>query len=550
MKQTDRAVSADKDAQALFRRAYSMHRSGGSGEAAALLKASLWSSGPSLPTLRLLAEIEHSLGRRQAECAVLQELLTLAPLDAVAWNRMGELSAAGGSWEDAERAYRRACELEPGDFSSWEGLALCAIASGRLNRATDALEHLKKSLPIRVSAHVIAGHVHKAAGQNDRAAAAYRRALSAVPHLSTAIYNLVELQTPPPEDPLVRHTEGLAARQPLGDADCANLRFALGRVYEAAKRHDEAFAHYAIANEATQRVMRQRGIVYNPEATDEHVASTIAAYPVEGIAGALDPLPIDLRLIFIVGMPRSGTTLVEQILSSHPRVRAGGELPFAVECERLHAARRRELGIGGPVDLADERERELLLRSRELYLDRLFERDLDGECVTDKLPGNFARLGLIRLLFPDALIVHCRRDPMATGWSLFTANFAIHEPYYNSLGHLAHFYRGYQRIMSHWRAVLRQPMVEVRYEDLVQDPERKIRRLLHEVGLDWNAQCLASHEHDRPIVTASSQQVRKPINSSSLERWRPFESRLSALAAARADERTSAYLDHVNHLSQ
>jgi hypothetical protein len=276
--------------------------------------------------------------------------------------------------------------------------------------------------------------------------------------------------------------------------------------------------------------------VYKPEAADDYITSTVANYPVQGTVAPLDPLPIDLRLVFIVGMPRSGTTLIEQILGSHPRVRTGGELPFAVECERLHAARRRELGFAGPVDPADLRERELLLRVRELYLDRLFERDLDAEYVTDKLPGNFSRLGLIRCIFPDAIIVHCRRDPEATGWSLFTSNFAIHDPYYNSMEHLAHFYRSYQRIMRHWRRALMPPIVEVRYEELVKSPEREIRRLVAEVGLDWNLRCLSFHESPRAVVTASSQQVRQGIYLSSLDRWRPYASRLGALATLRAEE--------------
>lgn len=345
----------------------------------------------------------------------------------------------------------------------------------------------------------------------------------------------MDLKTPEPGHPLVKHVAGLIAQASLGDADRTNLGFALGRVFEAANRPDEAFTYYALANDAAQRVMAQRGIPYRPESTDEHVTRTLAQYPVQGTAAALDPLPIDLRLIFIVGMPRSGTTLIEQILGSHPRVKAGGELPFAVECERLHAMRRKELELEGPVDTSDPRERELLFRLRELYLDRLFARDLDAEYVTDKLPGNFSRLGLIRCMFPDAVIVHCRRDPEATGWSLFTSNFALHEPYYNSLEHLAHFYRSYQRLMRHWGSALGLPIIEMRYEELVKSPERETRRLLAEAGLDWNEQCLAFHKSRRPIVTASSQQVRRGIYTSSLTRWRPYEARLTALTALRGE---------------
>jgi tetratricopeptide (TPR) repeat protein len=500
-----------------------------------LLVGLLRTCGPSLAPLRLLAEIQKSLGRPRAESAVLQQLLSLSPLDGVAWRRTAQLAASGGAWQDAERAYRRACELEPREASNWEGLALSGIAAGSLDSATHAVLHLEAHFTGRASSRLIAGHLYKATGEDERALAAYQQALAIAPELAAAIYNLVDLKTPEPGHPLVKHAAELSAQASRGDADRTNLGFALGRVFEAASRYDEAFTYYALANEAAQRVMAQRGILYKPESTDEHVTRTVAQYPVGSTAAALDPLPIDLRLIFIVGMPRSGTTLIEQILGSHPRVRAGGELPFAVECERLHATRRKELKLEGPVDASDPRERELLFKVRELYLDRLFARDLDAEYVTDKLPGNFSRLGLIRCMFPDAVIVHCRRDPEATGWSLYTSNFAIHEPYYNSLEHLAHFYRSYQGLMRHWRSALSLPIVEMRYEGLVKSPEGEIRRLLAAVGLNWNEQCLAFHESRRPIVTASSQQVRRGIYTSSLERWRPYEARLTALTALRGE---------------
>ncbi len=526
---TEEPRTGGEDAELLFRRAYHLHRAGGSREAAALLTTWLRTSGPSLAVLRLLAEIQRSLGRRHAESAVLRELLNLSPLDGVAWRRTAELAAAGGAWEDAERAYRRACELEPREASNWEGLALAAIAGGRLAGATHALMHLEAHFTGRALSRLVAGHIYKATGEEERALAAYQQALDIAPGLAAAIYNLVDLKTPEPADPLVKHVEKLIAQRSLADADRTNLGFALGRVFEAAQRHDEAFTYYALANEAAQRVMAERGILYKPEIADEQVTRTVATYPVQSTRPALDPLPISLRLIFIVGMPRSGTTLIEQILGSHPRVKAGGELPFAVECERLHAMRRKELELEGPVDPGDPRERELLLRLREIYLDRLFERDLDAEYVTDKLPGNFSRLGLIRFMFPDAVIVHCNRGPEATGWSLFTANFAIHEPYYNSLEQLAHFYRSYRRLMSHWCSALMPAIVEMRYEDLVKTPEREIRRLLAEVGLDWNDRCLAFHESRRPVLTASSRQVRRGIYTDSLARWKPFAAKLGPL---------------------
>jgi hypothetical protein len=134
-------------------------------------------------------------------------------------------------------------------------------------------------------------------------------------------------------------------------------------------------------------------------------------------------------------------------------------------------------------------------------------------------------------MFPDAFVIHCKRHPIATCWSLFTANFAVHDPYYNSLDHLAHYYRCYQRLMGHWLAVLKPRPIELAYEDLVQSPERHIGRLLEELALPWDDRCLAFHEQRRPIATASYRQVRMPIYTTSLERWKPFESKLAPIAS-------------------
>ena len=161
----------------------------------------------------------------------------------------------------------------------------------------------------------------------------------------------------------------------------------------------------------------------------------------------------------------------------------------------------------------------------------MFARDLDADYITDKLPGNFARLGFIRLLFPDATIVHCGRHPMATCWSLFAANFAMHYPYYNSLDHLAHYYRCYQKLIAHWRSVLPHAIVPVQYEDIVLSPGAQAKQLLEQLGLGWDDRCAAFHESSRPVYTASHRQVRRPIYTASLDRWRPFEAKLGALAA-------------------
>jgi tetratricopeptide (TPR) repeat protein len=514
-------------------RAYALYRAGKFKEAAEILIATIKSDPGSTGTYRLLAEVERSLGNRVAEAAVLEELVSIEPLSGELWARLASLHSECGRSEEAYRAYRSASQLLPSSSVNWEGVARTALATQRFSRASEARDRLFKHFPERATSHLLNGHLQKALGNADASRAAYENALSIDPNFSEAIYNLVDLQPPTPIDPLTSRVEALIQSPGIGDTDVANLNFALGRVFEAAKVHDRAFAHYDLANAAAIRVMRAKGFTYQTADSEESVRQIRATYPPSVFGQPIEPMPIDLHLIFIVGMPRSGTSMVEQIFARHPKVAAGGELPIANDCEAFHVQRRHESGLQGPIDPTDEREHDLLREARQFYLDQLFERGLDADFVTDKMPGNFSRVGFLRLLFPEATIVHCRRHPIATCWSLFASNFALHNPYYNSLGHLAHYYGCYGRLMAHWRETLTPAMTETRYEDLVETPEGEIRRLLGETGLEWDDRCMQFNEIHAPILTASYQQVRKPIYSSSVHRWRDFEPHLSALASLR-----------------
>jgi hypothetical protein len=229
--------------------------------------------------------------------------------------------------------------------------------------------------------------------------------------------------------------------------------------------------------------------------------------------------------VLIVGMPRSGTTLVEQIVSSHHAVAAGGELGFWRERNRAG------LGIfAADTDPDDAR------RLAEDYLQVLRTISPSAARVTDKLPFNFAHLGIIRQVFPRATIVHCRRHPIDTCLSNFATNFQIPYDFAGDRGSLVFFYRQYQRLMAHWRAVLpAERFIEVDYEVLVADPEPLTRRLVAACGLDWDEACLAPHRNRRAIGTASLWQARQPIYRTSVERWRRYEPWLGELRALLAD---------------
>ena len=236
------------------------------------------------------------------------------------------------------------------------------------------------------------------------------------------------------------------------------------------------------------------------------------------------------RPVFIVGMVRSGTTLVEQILSSHPDVYGAGELPDITEITRALP------GFLGTGDRYPECLPKLTPEAADVmarrYLDRLTQIAPKARRVTDKLPGNFMYLGLIEFLFPGARIIHCMRDPVDTCLSAYFQDFSNNHPYAYDLSNLGAFYRGYLKLMAHWRKVIHLPLLEIKYEDLISDQERVTRSLVEFCGLEWDNRCLQFHETKRFVGTASHDQVNRPLYRESIQRWKNYERHLEPLLAA------------------
>jgi tetratricopeptide (TPR) repeat protein len=430
-------------------------------------------------------------------------------MDTSEWIRHAENCTAQGRFDDAISSYRRAIELAPERASLLERLALSLLSAQRLDAARTVRDQMMSRFPSHAGTHVIDGHIHRIDRRNEDAIKAYKQAIELDELRYDAIYNLVALKPPALAEPLALRIEAMRRNSTLDAVDLANLDFASARMYENAGNFEIAFDRYASANAHSSVAMAARGIVYKPEEMERRIDTLIARYPAESFAEPIEPLSIVLKPIFILGLPRSGATLVEEILASLPRIVAGGKLPIAPMCEQLFTSRN-----------TSEDAAAVLHELRERYVDALFERDLCGRYVTDKLPGNFLIAGFLRLLFPNAIIIHVKRNLMATCWSLFTSNFGIYEPYSTSLEHLAHYARQYQRIMTHWRAVITQPaMVEIQYEDLVTHPEQEMRRLLAACDLPWDARCL----------TANHRQVTQPIYAAAMDRWRHYTAHLHGL---------------------
>lgn len=302
------------------------------------------------------------------------------------------------------------------------------------------------------------------------------------------------------------------------------LHFELGRRLNALQRYDEAFAHFREAN-------RLRGAIYDHARHTQLVDEMIRVFNKKGFPEYARATNSSELPVFIVGMPRSGTSLVESILASHPAVFGAGELDFIGLFSRLAppglAAKRNLLEVMRDIDVPS------INRIADEYLAML--KRLGGEAVvrvTDKLPYNFFRLGLLTLFFPGARVIHCRRDPRDTCLSIYFQNFTGQHDYAYDLRNIGLYYREYLRLMDHWRDVGTLPMLEVQYETLVQSPETQLPRIVEFCGLPWDDACSRFYATDRITKTSSYDQVRRPLYASAVGRWRNYESHLGPLIEA------------------
>ena len=482
-----------------------------------------------VPAYCALARYYGSAGEFHRAELTLRRAVEIDPLHHGVWCQLGSLYMNRGQWRAAADAFEQATALAPSDAGSLIGYGMALIATQDLQGAGRVRDTLLRVFSERSETHLIAGHIHKIGGRFADAIDSYRHAISVDPDQTAALFNIVDLQPPGLSDPLTTHLETLLRAPSLSDRESTDVRFALARIHEAAGEADRAFALYRDANTMVKSVMERSGSAYDPKAAEEHAERIVDMFRSDIVGAPLERLDLDVRMIFIVGLPRSGTTLVERILSSHPQVSGAGELPFMQECLTKLLDRARSQ-LPHPPTLDNSEDRRFLTQLRNQYLDGLFEHDFDSDFVIDKLPANFSAIGLIRVLFPDALIVHCNRDSMATCWSLYSSHLDAHLPYYTSLVHLSHYYRKvYLRLMRHWATIRSIDIINVEYEQLVANPEHEIRQLLARCELPWDASCLNFHDNEYPIYTASMAQARRPMYTTSVARWRMFEQHLGAL---------------------
>jgi tetratricopeptide (TPR) repeat protein len=478
------------------------------------------------------------------------------PFDVAAIRMMAELAARIGRLKDSETLLRRAVELSPGFLAARSNLAtvlykqnrpedavveldallrvdpdnaantnLKAAALGRIGEYDEAITLYAKVLethPDIPKVWMSYGHVLKTIGKQAESVAAYRRALAISPWLGEVWWSLANLKTVSFTQQDIAAMEAGLEYDLLDPDDRFHLHFALGKAFEDREDFDAAFAQYARGN-----ALRREALDYDADETSAHVAAIKALYTpgfFAARAGQGCPAPDP---IFILGLPRAGSTLIEQILSSHSQVEGTMELPdIPAIAARLGDVEEWPTAIAALS--ADD-----LTAMGQSYIDRTrIQRKTDKPYFIDKLPNNWAHIGLIKLILPNATIIDARRHPLGSCFSNFKQHFARGQAFAYGLSDIGRYYVDYVKAMRHFHAVCPGVMHRVIYENMVADTEAEVRALLNALGLPFEKACLRFWENDRAVRTASSEQVRRPIFNDGTEQWKYFDAHLDPLKTA------------------
>ncbi|MEA3010727.1 MAG: hypothetical protein QOJ91_2419 [Sphingomonadales bacterium] len=499
-------------------------------------------------------------GRLAAAEGLLRSRLKEKPTDIAAIRMMAELAGRLGRYGDSETLLRRALDLAPGFIAARANLAtvlyrqnrpaeaieildslldvqpenpsqqnLRAAALGRIGGFEEAIHiyrQVLERLPDQPKIWMSYGHVLKTVGRLEEGVAAYRHAIALAPALGEAWWSLANLKTVRLGTADVEAMTAALSAPGLSHEDAFHLHFALGKARDDAGEAELAFCHYAEGN----RLRRER-IGYRADETSRAVDRSIALFTPAFFAeregwGCPAPDPI-----FILGMPRAGSTLVEQILASHGEVEGTMELPdIPALVKRL--ADRASGQSAYPQTLATLGSDALRALGEE-YLERArIHRKTSKPFFIDKMPNNWAHVGLIRLILPNARIVDARRHPLDCGFSNFRQHYARGQGFSYSLADIGRYYSDYVRLTAHFDRVFPGAVHRVVHERLIDEPEREIRALLDALGLPFDPACLRFHENKRAVRTASSEQVRRPINREGVGQWRAYERWLGPLKEA------------------
>lgn len=457
-----------------------------------------------------------------------QRALEIKPDFAEAHNNIGSILALRLRFEEAIPHYERAIAVKPGYAEAYNNLGTAYVALGRIEDARARYEKAIAANPAFVDAYGNLANTLKELGRIAEASGILERAIARAPRRTQYYHGLADCRRFGADDPKLVALEALAREaSALAVEERVHLHFALGKIYDGLDRKEPSFLQLLEANR-----LRRGTTAYDEAATLGEIETIKSVFTPDFITarqggGASSTVPV-----FILGMPRSGTSLVEQILASHAKVFGAGEPSILQDAVATVAKTSGNASLPraalSSLDAAD------FQRLGTAYLDQIRKLSPEALRIVDKTPENFRFIGLIHLALPKARIIHTQRDPIDTCLSCFSQLFLPGAlPFTYDLAELGRYYRAYEGLMAHWRRVLPTgTMLEVQYEAVVADLEGQARRILDFCGLAWDPACLEFYKTERPVRTASAIQVRQPIYSSSIGRWRPYAHHLTPLFAA------------------
>lgn len=511
-------------ADTLHLRGVLLHQAGDDQQAVRYIERALTLHPTNVIYLSNISLCYRALGRLEEALVCCRRAAELAPDTPYPMANLGLVLCECGRDEEAEHWLRQSLRLDPRQPQVYNSLGNLRYAQGQVPEAADLYREALRLDPQCAAASLNLGNTFRELGDFAAAEREYRRAIELAPRLAAAYYGLSAIKRYSPADiPEILRLESLLDDPRLSADDQISLHFAAGKMYDDCGMPDRAFQHFRQANQT-------RPLPFDRNAFCRDIQRRISLFS-DDLFAAPHPVGSDSDLpIFIVGMPRSGTSLVEQIVASHPAVFGAGELKDLDQAAaRLWGA---ATSSASPLGAGGRSAREALMATADDYLARCRSLGGDAAHVTDKMPGNFLHLGLVALLFPRAKVIHCRRDPLDACLSCYTTNFKNRQPHMFRLEDLGFYYRQYERLMDHWRRVLPLPILDVSYEELVASPEPLVRRLVAFCGLPWDDRCLQFHRSPRCVQTCSVWQVRQPIYSRSVGRWRAYARHLDPLVQA------------------
>jgi tetratricopeptide (TPR) repeat protein len=498
-------------------------RAGRNEEAITTLRKALREKPDNVDALHTLAQAYWGDEKRVSDIeALLRRATELAPSLVPAWTMLGALLHESSRSEEAIKCYQRATEIEPNNASAWSGLAADYAQVGEMQKSAEAYARSLALQPGLPGIHMSYAHTLKALGRQAEALREYRAALVQKPDFGEVYWSMANLKVFRFEPSEVAAMEEQVKREDLSQSADVHFRFALGKAYEDAGDYDRAWESYHTGNE------RQRPLVsYDPvgfEVRHQEIAEVFSGeflrqHEREGYESDAP--------IFIVGLPRSGSTLIEQILASHSQVEGTLELPtlgeIAVSTARYRYGQENREYPGAVREL-----RACDFRAYgQQYIDKTrIYRATDRPRFTDKLPNNFSHIGFLHLILPNAKIINARRHPLDSILGSYKQLFGKGQNFTYDMDELVLYYRQYHEIMRHWNRVLPGKVLDVHYEETVGDLETQVRRILEHCGLPFEQACLRFHDTDRAVRTASSEQVRQPLYTRALGTWRRYEKHL------------------------